>query len=167
MEFEEVREYVHGDNVRDIDWRVTARTTKPHLKVFREEKDHNIILCIDKNAYMNFGTRKTFKSVIAAQCCALLGFAGHYNKDKIGGIIFGDIENNFIYHKPSSSRKSLWQILKLLSQPTNNNTSYLIDEILFKIDKICPKSATIFIISDLINIGSEFEKAISLSLIHI
>src|SRR5579862_7094005 len=70
LEFDAVREYVPGDDIRNIDWRVTARTGSPHLKVFQEERERHIVLCVDMNATMRFGTRNTFKSVQAARVAA-------------------------------------------------------------------------------------------------
>ena len=73
LNFEEVREYREGDDIRNMDWKVTARTGDPHLKVFREERERSVMLCVDKGPHMNFGTRKTFKSIQAARAAALTG----------------------------------------------------------------------------------------------
>ena len=75
VNFEEVREYREGDDIRYMDWKVTARTNEPHLKVFREERERSVVLCVDKGPHMAFGTRGTFKSVQAARAAALIGWA--------------------------------------------------------------------------------------------
>src|ERR1700722_4557819 len=83
LEFDSVRKYVPGDDIRNIDWRVTARTDSPHLKIFKEERERHILLCVDMNAAMRFGTKKTFKSIQAAHIAALLGWRGMANNDRI------------------------------------------------------------------------------------
>jgi len=75
LDFEEVREYQEGDDIRNMDWKVTARTNEPHLKVYREERERSVLLCVDHGPHMFFGTRGTFKSIQAARCAALLGWA--------------------------------------------------------------------------------------------
>ena len=75
LDFEEVREYREGDDIRNMEWNVTARTNVPHLKIFREERERSVVLCIDRGPHMSFGTRGTFKSVQAAKAAALLGWA--------------------------------------------------------------------------------------------
>src|SRR5579871_3200956 len=91
VEFETVRPYVIGDDVRYIDWRVTARSGKPHIKTFRAECDRNVLVVVDANAYMRFGTRNTFKSVQAAKTAALLCWKSLQQQDRVGGAVFGDI----------------------------------------------------------------------------
>ena len=75
MDYEETREYREGDEIRNMDWRVTARTGVPHLKVFREERERSVVLCVDAGPHMHFGTRGTFKCVQAARAAALLVWA--------------------------------------------------------------------------------------------
>ncbi|MEW8237423.1 MAG: DUF58 domain-containing protein, partial [Candidatus Thiodiazotropha taylori] len=75
LDFEEVREYREGDDIRNMEWNVTARTNVPHMKIFREERERSVVLCIDRGPHMSFGTRGTFKSVQAAKAAALLGWA--------------------------------------------------------------------------------------------
>src|SRR6202789_3352703 len=91
LAFHEVREYHFGDDIRSIDWRVTARTDKPHVKVFTEERERTVILCVDANAAMRFGTRGTFKSVQAARAAALLGSQARCSNDRVGCLVFGDV----------------------------------------------------------------------------
>jgi hypothetical protein len=92
VNFEEVREYREGDDIRYMDWKVTARTNEPHLKVFREERERSVVLCVDRGPHMVFGTRGTFKSVQAARAAALIGWAASRLNDRVGGMAFGDPE---------------------------------------------------------------------------
>jgi uncharacterized protein (DUF58 family) len=101
LAFHEVREYRFGDDIRSIDWRVTARTNKPHLKVFTEERERTVILCIDANAAMRFGTRGTFKSVQAARAAALLGWHANVSNDRVGCIVFGDVPDGLQFFRPT------------------------------------------------------------------
>lgn len=114
MEFETVRPYVVGDDVRYIDWRVTARIGKPHIKTFRAECDRNVLLVIDANAYMRFGTRSTFKSVQVARLSALLGWKSLQQQDRVGGIIYGDIPKGIQYFKPAKNNTVVLRMLSLL-----------------------------------------------------
>jgi uncharacterized protein (DUF58 family) len=88
MDFEEVRRYQPGDDIRSIDWRVTARTAKVHTKIFREEKDRPVIIAIDQSPAMFFGSQVMYKSVMAAQLATLIAWVGLQQNDKVGGIVF-------------------------------------------------------------------------------
>lgn len=90
MEFDEVRPYAAGDDVRSIDWRVTARTGKPHTKLFREERERPVLLWVDYRKPMFFGTRGCFKSVLAARAAALLAWSAVQHGDRVGGLIFSE-----------------------------------------------------------------------------
>ncbi len=114
MEFETVRPYVVGDDVRYIDWRVTARIGKPQVKTFRAECDRNVLLVIDANAYMRFGTRSTFKSVQVARLAAVLGWKSLQQQDRVGGIIYGDIAKGMQYFKPAKNNTAVLRMLRLL-----------------------------------------------------
>jgi uncharacterized protein (DUF58 family) len=87
LDFDEVREYQQGDDIRNMDWLVTARTNVPHLKIFREERQRSVILCIDTGPHMSFGTRGTFKSIQAARTAALIGWAASKQHDRVGGVL--------------------------------------------------------------------------------
>ncbi len=116
MDFEEVREYQHGDEIRNMDWRVTARTGKAFLKVFREERERTVLLCVDVAPHMQFGTRGTFKSIQAARCIALLGWAAYANHDRVGALLFGNPREGVEYFTPSRVRRSLWRVLRALTE---------------------------------------------------
>jgi uncharacterized protein (DUF58 family) len=90
MEFDESRPYQPGDDPRNIDWRVTARSTEPYTKLFREERERPVLVTLDLRSGMHFATRGCFKSVNASRVAALLSWAAHHRGDRLGGIIFGD-----------------------------------------------------------------------------
>jgi uncharacterized protein (DUF58 family) len=115
VNFEEVREYREGDDIRNMDWKVTARTHKPHLKVYREERERSVVLCVDKGPHMAFGTRGTFKSVQAARAAALIGWAASRVHDRVGGLVFGDPVAGLLHFRPARGRQSLWRMLRALA----------------------------------------------------
>lgn len=114
MEFDEVRTYGFGDDVRDIDWRVTARKNEPYTKVFSEEKDREVYVVLDLSSYMLFGTKKELKSVAAAKLAALLGWQSMANKDRFGLVIYNGKETRVF--KPQNNQKNLMAVLKAISE---------------------------------------------------
>ncbi len=123
LDFDEVREYSPGDDVRNMEWKVTARTNRPHTKVFREERERAVVLCVDFSPHMAFGTRGTFKSIQAARTAALLGWAANSVQDRVGGLLFGNAETGTQHFRPTKDRRALWRLLKALSQPSTNASS--------------------------------------------
>lgn len=117
LDFEEVREYREGDDIRNMDWLVTARTNTPHLKVFREERQRNVVLCVDTGPHMSFGTRGTFKSIQAARTAALIGWAATRQHDRVGGVLFGKPGSGIRYYRPAPGRRGLWRLLRALTEP--------------------------------------------------
>ncbi len=118
MELEEVRAYAYGDDIRDMDWRVTARKSEPFTKVYHEEKDREITVLVDMSASMVFGTRNELKTVSAAKIAALLGWYSLKNKDRFGALIF-DGENSH-YFKPQNNRQNLTAIFKMMAKTSEN-----------------------------------------------
>jgi uncharacterized protein (DUF58 family) len=116
VNFEEVREYREGDDIRNMDWKVTARTNQPHLKVYREERERSVVLCVDKGPHMGFGTRGTFKNIQAARAAALVGWAASRMHDRVGGMAFGDDQAGLQHFRPSRGRQSLWRLLRTLAE---------------------------------------------------
>ncbi len=112
VDFDQVRVYQAGDDVRSIDWRVTARTQEPHTKLFHEERERPIFILVEQSRRLFFGSGQTFKSVLAAQAAALIGWAALGHNDRIGGLVFGDGEHYEI--KPRRSKQSLLQLLSRL-----------------------------------------------------
>lgn len=120
MEFDEARTYQPGDDIRSIDWRVTARTGKPHTKVFREERERPVFVFVDQSDSMRFGTELLLKSIQASHLAALLGFSAIKRGDKIGAVIFnqqGDVEV-----RPKTRNKGILSIIDALVQ-THEGTS--------------------------------------------
>lgn len=114
MEFDETRPYVAGDDVRSLDWRVTARTGRVHTKLFREERERPVLLAVDYRASMFFGTRGAFKSVVAAQLAALIAWSAHHRGDRVGGVVFSEAAR--IEVKPEHSRRSVLRLLRELAE---------------------------------------------------
>ncbi|MES2817641.1 MAG: DUF58 domain-containing protein [Pseudomonadota bacterium] len=112
VDFDQVRVYQAGDDVRTIDWRVTARTQEPHTKLFHEERERPIYLLVEQSRRLFFGSGLMFKSVLAAQAASLIGWAALGHNDRIGGLVFGDLEHHEI--KPRRSKQSLLQLLNRL-----------------------------------------------------
>lgn len=159
MEFDEVREYVYGDDVRDIEWKATARTEKTFVKIYREERKRNVVIAIDNNDYMNFGTRGTFKNVQAARAAALLGFLAHRNDDKVGIYSFGNQPNRFSFYRPVNSKKSLFMGLKsLCDEQKEKFENYSLDGAIFNLKRLRANPSILFVISDFRNITEQFEK---------
>ncbi len=150
LAFHEVREYRFGDDIRSIDWRVTARTDKPHVKVFTEERERTVILCVDANAAMRFGTRGTFKSVQIARAVALLGWQASGSNDSVGCLVFGDVPDGMQFFAPARSRKSLWLALKLLSEGTQgaHQAGVPPEAALKYLERVTPTGSLLLVIGD-------------------
>jgi len=151
LNFEEVREYSEGDDIRNMDWKVTARTGDPHLKVFREERERSVMLCVDTGPHMEFGTRSTFKSVQAARAAALLGWAANGLHDRVGGVLFGGGDWQNSYFRPTKDRRALWQLLKTLATPggnANESPPELLSEVLKQAAKGIGTGGLVFVIAD-------------------
>ncbi|MDH0099302.1 DUF58 domain-containing protein, partial [Pseudomonas sp. GD04158] len=114
VDFDQVRVYQPGDDVRTIDWRVTARTQEPHTKLFHEERERPIFIIAEQSQRLFFGSGQCFKSVLAARAAALIGWAALGHNDRIGGLVFADNEHHEV--KPRRSKQSLLQLLNLLAR---------------------------------------------------
>lgn len=152
IEFEEVRIYQPGDDIRNIDWRVTARSGKPHTKMFREERERPVLLMVDQSLSMFFGSRNCFKSVLAAHIAALLAWAAFQNNDRVGGLVFNGRE-----HAEVRPKRSAKNVLRLLSYIDDFNhrldrqftpVEHAINGSLEELRRITRPGANIFIISD-------------------
>ena len=118
MELEEVRAYGYGDDVRDIDWRVTARKGDVYTKIFAEEKDREVYAVLDLSPYMLFGTKKELKSVSAAKLVALLGWQSIVNKDRFGLLLFNGYETRFF--KPQNNQRNLMAVFKAIAHASHD-----------------------------------------------
>ncbi len=113
MEFDEARPYQPGDDIRNMDWRVTARTNKPYSKMFREERERPILLWVDYRASMFFGTQQCFKSVLASKIAALLAWKGTHRGDRLGGLFFSDQLHREL--RPTRGKSATLHLIKQLS----------------------------------------------------
>lgn len=114
LDFAEVREYQPGDDVRMIDWKVTARSGKAHTKLFVEERERPVLLVVDFRAGMRFGTRGMYKSVLAARLAALLGWCAVASHDRVGGFVFTDDWHDEI--RPTAGRRGLMSLFRAIAQ---------------------------------------------------
>ena len=114
MEFDESRPYQPGDDPRSIDWRVTARSTTAYTKLFREERERPVLVCVDLRSNMHFATRGCFKSVNASRAGALLAWAAHHRGDRLGGLIFGDTTHREL--KPRLGRRAALRFVHQLAE---------------------------------------------------
>jgi uncharacterized protein (DUF58 family) len=157
--FSEVREYQYGDDIRTIDWNVTARFNHPYVKIFEEERELTVMLLIDVSGSGNFGTTVSFKRDVMTEVAAVLSFSAIFNNDKIGVIFFTDKVEKFI--PPQKGRKHILRIIReLLSfKPESNNTN--LDESLRFLTNAIKKRCTAFIISDFM--APDFEEALRIA----
>jgi uncharacterized protein (DUF58 family) len=151
VNFEEVREYREGDDIRCMDWKVTARTDQPHLKVFREERERSVVLCVDHGPGMAFGTRGTFKSVQAARAAALIGWAASRLNDRVGGLVFGNPSVGLQHFRSARGRRALWQLLRTLTTPIDPGGALhdCLSGALQRAARGLPTGSLIFVIADL------------------
>lgn len=112
LDFEEVRKYVPGDDIRTIDWKVTARTQKPHTRVYTEERERPVLVVVDQRISMFFGTRVNMKSVTAAEAAALAAWRVVSAGDRVGAVVFNDSEIREV--RPHRSKKTVMQILNII-----------------------------------------------------
>jgi uncharacterized protein (DUF58 family) len=159
MEFEEVRQYQPGDDIRLIDWNVTARTGYPYIKKFREERELSVVLLVDASSSGKFGTRERFKSETAAELCALLAFSAIKNNDKVGLIIFTDRIEKFV--PPQKGRSHVLRLIReiLYFQPEGTGTD--VEGALEYFNRVIKRKSVAFFISDFLY--EDFFKALQLS----
>ena len=156
MEFSEVRGYQPGDDIRLINWQMTARTGKPYTKVYQEERERPVYLIVDTGTTMRFGTQVAFKQVIAARVAALIAWAALSHHDQVGGIVFNDHDKQIIL--PKRHRKTLLQLLACISDYTTRSIeeraqpkrSMLLSS-LMQLQQHRLQGATICVLSDFMN----------------
>ncbi|HUV00254.1 MAG TPA: DUF58 domain-containing protein [Bacteroidales bacterium] len=157
--FSEVREYQYGDDIRSIDWNVTARFNHPYIKIFEEERELTVMLLIDVSGSGSFGTTTGFKKDIMTEVAAVLSFSAIYNNDKIGVLFFSDRVEKFI--PPQKGRKHILRIIRELLdfKPESHKTN--LDEPLRFITNGIKKRCTAFVISDFF--APDFEEALKIA----
>ena len=160
MSFSEVREYQYGDDVRDIDWNVTARYNKPFVKVFEEERELTVMLLIDVSNSLDFGTVKQLKKDMVTEIAATLAFSAIQNNDKIGVIFFSDRIEKFI--PPKKGRKHILYIIRELLdfKPESKRTD--IKMAVEYLTNVIKKRCTTFMISDFID-ENDFRNALTIA----
>ncbi|NBB77661.1 MAG: DUF58 domain-containing protein [Bacteroidetes bacterium] len=146
MEFSEVREYTFGDDVRQIDWNVTARSSQPYIKVFEEEREQTLMLCVDISPSGFFGSRSQTKMELAIEICAVLAFSAIKNGDKVGMVLFSDQIEKVI--PPKKGRTHVLRLIRELyaTEPQGSNTK--ISEALSYVNRLLNRRAIIVLASD-------------------
>jgi len=160
--FEEVREYYPGDDIRRIDWNVMARTGRPHVKIFHDERELTLLFLVDISASSHFGTVSKFKNEIAAEITALLSVAAMQNNDKVGLIVFSDeIER---YLPPKKGRAHTWRLIRdILSYRSKSQRTNFQKPIDF-LNTVLKRKAIAFLLSDFQ--GVDFEKTLRATAKH-
>ncbi|HOK08051.1 MAG TPA: DUF58 domain-containing protein [Candidatus Hydrogenedens sp.] len=156
VEFKEVREYVPGDDIRNIDWNVTARTGIPHVKVLTEERELTIMLVVDASGSQRFGSVTQFKLELSAEVCAVLAFSAIQNNDKVGMVVFTDDVELFL--PPRKGRKHGLRVIRevLYHEPKSRMTD--LNKALQFLSQILKRKTIIFILSDFY--GNDYEKTL-------
>jgi uncharacterized protein (DUF58 family) len=157
--FSEVREYQYGDDIRSIDWNVTARFNHPFVKVFEEERELTVMLLIDVSGSGNFGTASGFKRDIMTEVAAILSFSAIFNNDKIGVIFFSDQVEKFI--PPQKGRRHILRIIRELLDFNPQSKKTNLSEPLRFLTNVIKKRCTAFILSDFI--VPEFESSLRIA----
>ncbi|CAM2747309.1 DUF58 domain-containing protein [Legionella worsleiensis] len=162
MDFAEVRNYQAGDEIRHMEWRVTARTGRPHVKIYQEERERPVVILADFNPTMIFGTRVAFKSVIAARLAALLAWTVMKQGDRVGGFFFSATEHSeFI---PRSRDSGVLPLLASLSQYTmqteaqKQEKSRMLSDALTRLRRVVRPGSIVVLISDFYTMDAECEK---------
>ena len=171
LDFEEVRAYVAGDDIRNIDWKVTARTQKTHSKVFSEEKEKPALIVVDQSKSMFFGSKQKTKSVVAAEIAALAAFRVLKEGDRVGGVVFADEGIDIIY--PKRDRKNILRFLDKIVE-RNHQLEYsapvvfeeVLKETMAKIRNMVTHDFLVLIISDFQRYSPQVIKFISQTAQH-
>ena len=160
MTFSEVREYQYGDDIRDIDWNVTARHNRPYVKVYEEERELTVMLLVDVSGSKNFGAVGVEKNEMMAEIAATLAFSAIQNNDKVGVIFFTDTVEKFI--PPKKGRKHILLVIRELLnfKPESRGTN--IGNVLEYLTSALKKHCATFLISDFID-GNDYYKAMSIA----
>lgn len=160
MAFSEVREYQYGDDVRDIDWNVTARFHRPYVKVFEEERELTVMLLVDVSGSLDFGTSHQLKREMVAEIAATLAFSAIQNNDKIGVILFSDRIEKYI--PPKKGRKHILYVIRemLNFKPESKRTD--IGMAIEFLTRVAKRRCTAFVLSDFYT-RNDFEKQLQIA----
>ena len=153
MEFDESRLYQPGDDIRNIDWRVTARTGKTHTKLFREERERPVFVWLDLRRSMHFATRGRYKSVLAAELAALTAWSALHNGDRVGGVIFSDEDHHEL--KPQRGKAAVLRLINRIVNDTawtratpSGSGNRSLEHALQRLRRVARPGSLIFLISD-------------------
>jgi len=155
IDFDEVRQYQPGDDIRSVDWRVTARTGKPHTKLFREERERPLYLLIDQSQSLFFGSQQAFKSVVAARISALLAWHGLQQGDRIGAMVFSDTHHHEL--RPQGGQRGVQHVFRTLidynhalnnQAPPTDPSHPALTQALSRLSRVVKPGSAVFIISD-------------------
>lgn len=160
MAFSEVREYQYGDDIRDIDWNVTARYNKPYIKVFEEERELTVMLLVDVSASQDFGTKNSLKRDMVTEIAATLAFSAIQNNDKIGVIFFSDKIEKFI--PPKKGKKHILYIIRELINFEADSAKTDVGTALKYLTNVIKKRCTTFMISDFVDI-KDYNNALTIA----
>ncbi len=174
IDFDEVRQYNPGDDIRNMDWRVTARMNKPHTKIFKEERERPVFFAIDNSQSMQFGTKRVFKSVAAAEAATLLAWAASSNKDRIGGLIFS--EDNHIEFKPTAGDRGVLRMINALccsdkvsrseQIKAKNADENFLEQALQRLRYVTKPGCAIFVLSDFFSLSENSIDQLSQLAVH-
>ncbi|HET9947992.1 MAG TPA: DUF58 domain-containing protein [Longimicrobiales bacterium] len=159
MSFAEVREYQYGDDVRSIDWNVTARSGSPFVKVFEEERELTVVLLVDVSASGDFGTRERLKAELAVELCALLAFSAIKNDDKVGLVVFSDRIEKFV--PPRKGRRHALRVIRELLYHERSGRGTDLKAALEYLVRVQRKRSVAFLVSDFRNRGWERALAVA------
>ena len=162
VEFDESRPYQAGDDLRTIDWRVTARTGKPHTKVFREERNRPVIVWLDLRRSMLFATRGAYKAVVASELAALVAWSAVAHGDQLGGLVFSDTEHHEL--RPRLGQRAALRLLQLVAASTcwrdapAGGADVDTERALLRLTRVARPGAMLFLVSDFRELGGDAER---------
>lgn len=159
MTFSEVRKYQYGDDIRDIDWNVTAKLNEPHIKVFEEERELTMILLVDVSKSESFGTKVQQKRDLITELCAVLAFSAIQNNDKVGVIFFSDQIELFV--PPKKGKSHILRIIRELIEFKPSNIGTNLSEAFKFLSSVISKRSIVFTLSDFID--DDYEKNLKIA----
>ena len=146
IEFAEVREYLPGDDVRSIDWNVTARAGKPYIKQYQEERELTVVFAVDISRSLGFGTRGSFKADLAAELCAVLSLSALQNKDKLGLMLFSDKVEKFL--PPKKGRHHAMRMIREVMASRGTGPATRLEDPMEQLRRLVRRRAVVFLVSD-------------------
>ena len=163
LDLDQLRQYLPGDDIRTIDWRVTARTQTPHTRVYKEERERPVVIVCDQRTPMAFGSQRSFKSVVAAQCASIIAWAALDHGDRVGAFILGDDDEKDF--RPKQRAQHVLQILRSINDfnhrlKQHKQVQNSLSECLKKLHKGVKPGTSIYIISDFFDLSQDDKAAL-------